>query len=269
MITEIPNSGIDPFTQKDEVGGSCRYKLTVSYDGTNYCGWQRQPKKEQIGVEQRIEEVLSKLYGKEIDIIGQGRTDAGVHALAQTAHVDLPKGKMAEQQLLRALNSLLPSDICVSKIEQVSDGFHARFDAKSRSYTYRFTSQPNPLERHFVLSQFRNFDLNSMQQACSLFLGEHDFTSFSIQASLLPHARCTVLAIGFEPLNTQGLIGFNIKANRFLRRMVRRLVGSLLMLGLGRITEADLKDLLDNPREADPKVYTVSAHGLSLVEVDY
>jgi tRNA pseudouridine38-40 synthase len=245
-----------------------RYKLTLSYDGTNYCGWQRQPKVEQIAVEQRLEEVLSQIYGMEIDVFGQGRTDAGVHALAQTAHVDLPP-KMSEIQLLRALNSLLRKDICIVQVEPVSSDFHARFDAKSRSYVYKLTTKPNPLHRNFVLSQFRNFDLNLMQQASSIFVGEHDFTSFSIQASLLPHARCTVLAIGFFQENEEGVIRFTIKANRFLRRMVRRVVGSLLMVGLGRLSVAELHDLLDNPREADPRVYTVSAHGLALVEVEY
>jgi len=245
-----------------------RYKLTLSYDGTNYCGWQRQPKVDEIGVEQRIEEVLSKIYGIEIDIFGQGRTDAGVHALAQTAHVDLPD-KMSEERLLRAMNSLLPHDIGISQIEPVISDFHARFDAKSRAYIYKLTTKPNPLHRHFVLSQFRNFDLSCMQKASSIFLGEHDFTSFSIQASLLPHARCTVLSIGFEPENEEGIISFHIKANRFLRRMVRRMVGSLIMVGLGRLTMAELQDILDNPREADPKVYTVSAHGLALSEVEY
>lgn len=262
------DSGVDSQPSTLSVKTHTRFKLTLSFDGTNYCGWQRQPKVEQISVEQRVEEVLSKIYGYDVDVLGQGRTDAGVHALGQTAHVDLPP-KMQASQLQKAMNSLLPKDITIVRIDAVSPDFHARFDAISRAYVYKITTKPNPLHRHFVLSQFRNFDLALMKKACSIFLGEHDFTSFSIQASLLPHARCTILDIGFEAENEEGIIVFHIKANRFLRRMVRRIVGSLLMVGLGRLQKEELLDLLANPRETDPKVYTAAAHGLALAKVMY
>lgn len=245
-----------------------RYKLTLSYDGTNYCGWQRQPKADQIGVEQRVEEVLGKIYGFPVDILGQGRTDAGVHAAAQTAHVDLPP-KYATERILNALNSLLPADIRIIRVEEAENDFHARFDAISRSYTYRFSAKANPLQRHYVLSQFKNFDLSLMQEAAQVFLGEHDFTSFSIQASLLPHARCTVNQIYFNGSSEDEVIAFNINANRFLRRMVRRTLGTLLMVGLGRLTKKDILELLTHPVESDPRVYTASAHGLVLSEVIY
>lgn len=262
------DSAVDSYNSSFSVKTDTRFKLTLSFDGTNYCGWQRQPHAEQVSVEQRVEEVLSKIYGYDVDVVGQGRTDAGVHALGQTAHVDLPK-RMEPLQLQNAMNSLLPKDITIVGIDTVSPDFHARFDAISRAYIYKIATKPNPLYRHFVLSQFRNFDLALMQSACSIFLGEHDFSSFSIQASLLPHARCKIFDIGFKPENEHGIIAFHIKANRFLRRMVRRIVGSLLMVGLGRVKQEQLLDLLINPREADPLVYTAAAHGLALAEVEY
>lgn len=248
---------------------TCRWFFEISYDGSDFHGWQRQKNVNQPTVEQCIEDVLSTLYGsQDIDLIGQGRTDAGVHALAQTAHVDLPE-KFEAESLKKALNSLLPSSIRIVNISQVHQSFHARFDAIARSYRYHIDTLANPLRRNLVLHDFKHLNFELMQETATLFEGEHDFSSFCIKSVELSHYRCSVQKVVFFKEERLNEWVFKIKANRFLRRMVRRLVGTLCMVGLGRLKPSDIQELLQNPVNNDPRVFTAKAHPLILEQVYY
>ncbi|MGM0588563.1 MAG: tRNA pseudouridine(38-40) synthase TruA [Bacteroidota bacterium] len=243
-----------------------RYLLTVAYDGTRFNGWQRQPHPEQRTVEEELERALSQRFQQEIDVIGQGRTDAGVHAEGQTAHVDLPE-KIEPRELTYALLGLLPRDIAVLNIQQTAVDFHARYDATYRLYRYQILTEPRPLYRSAAHMELRPLDLELMQACAEMVQGEHDFESFTISSSLDGrHARCHLMETSLT-YDSPWLL-YRICGNRFLRRMVRRLVGSMLQVGLGTITLADFQDLLKTPRE-DIGGHAAPAKGLILEEVNY
>ncbi len=240
-----------------------RYKLTIEYDGTDFSGWQIQPNAPTI--EEELEKACSKICQQEIDLTGQGRTDAGVHARGQVAHVDLPE-KVDPQKLIFGVNGITGPAIHIHSIEEVTDGFHARFDAGWREYSYTLMKEASPLMHRFswVLSEKANPDL---LDACSgLIMGEHDFAGFSRVSEENLTTQCTIFKSEFEEHQDRWV--YRIRANRFLRNMVRRLVGAIVWTAEGRLNLEEFSRLLEAP-ESEIKNYTAPAKGLVLESVFY
>ena len=239
------------------------YKITISYDGTDYHGWQRQPRKRTI--QGSLEKALSKIAQKQIPVIGSGRTDAGVHALAQTAHF---KARLTpdEDALHRAMNSLLPKDIRIVSLLKTNPDFHARKKALSKVYRYRIFNAKNisPFFLRYALYWPYELDLESMKTAAAKFIREADFTPFSSNRFLYPVRnvmRSDIQKKGKEILYT-------VEANGFLRYMVRTMVGTLLEIGRGKRTPEIVDELFEGRRRtlASP---TAEPQGLCLIQVRY
>ena len=240
-----------------------RYKLLISYDGTRYSGWQIQPNANTV--EEELENAFSRILQEEIDIIGQGRTDSGVHAEEQVAHVDIVQ-EIDINKLLYALLGVLPRDISVWHMEPAPDGFHARFYGKSRRYRYQIVTRPDPLRYRFASLQRYDLDFSAMHQCTEMIKGTHDFESFSKTDKDQPDAVCTVDLSEFS--QDGHLITYHIRANRFVRHMVRRLVGTMLQVGQGERTVEHFADLLHQPDETKTS-HGASAKGLILEKVEY
>src|SRR6185369_4772482 len=200
-----------------------RYFFEVTYDGSNYNGWQNQANA--LGVQQVLEDTLSKLLREKISIVGSGRTDTGVHCAQQFFHADI-QTEVQRQEFLQRLNSFLPKDIAIRDVLPVKAEAHARYDARRRAYEYHITTRKNPLLVGRAFYFFKNCDVSLMNEASALLIGEHDFTSFSKVKTDVNHFVCTIKKAYWSK---QGdLIIFSISANRFLRGMVRAIVGTLL-----------------------------------------
>lgn len=240
-----------------------RYKMLIEFDGTNYSGWQIQPNANTI--EEELETALSRILQEDIDIIGQGRTDAGVHAEGQVAHVDIDQ-EIDIDQLLYALLGVLSRDVCVWNMEKVDDSFHARFDGKSRQYRYQIITRPSAL--HYRTANYIYYDLNveAMQECAVMIMGTHDFENFSKTDKDQPDAICTVQDSNF--FQEDYLITYRVKANRFVRHLVRRLVGTMIQVGSGKRTVEDFSDLL-NGVEVEQTSHGALAKGLILEKVEY
>ncbi|NIM92005.1 MAG: tRNA pseudouridine(38-40) synthase TruA [Candidatus Aminicenantes bacterium] len=239
------------------------YKLIISYDGTDYHGWQRQPKKRSIqGI---LEETLNKITQKKITIIGAGRTDAGVHAQGQVATFKAIIS-LSEEELLQALNSLIPGDIKVISLEKTEANFHARKMAKSKIYQYRIfnSSDIPPFLHRYVLYWRSPLKVEMMKKAALLFVREADFTAFSSNRFLNPVRKVTSSRI--EKKGRE--IIYTIEANGFLRYMVRTIVGTLLEVGKGKLNPENIEEILKKKRrsQAGP---TAPAKGLCLLKVIY
>ena len=241
-------------------------KLLIEYDGTNFQGWQVQPKGPTIqGI---IEEKLGLLTGESIRLIGSGRTDAGVHALGQVAHFKT-QSQMDAHSMQRALNSLLPSDIVIQKIEEVEEGFHARRHSKSKVYEYRILNRSlrSPFHHGYAWHIPQRLDLKEMKEGTQYLIGEHDFSSFrSVGTPTRTAVRKMIRAEWKRGRN--GFIRFEIEANGFLKQMVRAIVGTLIEVGRGKISVEEFRRILDakDRKKAGP---TAPAHGLFLKEVKY
>jgi len=241
-----------------------RWKLIFEYDGGSFKGWQKQP--DQRTVEGEVETALSTLYQTEIDIIGQGRTDAGVHAKAQAAHADLPES-FQKQELLHAMKGLLPHDVALIDAERVKPDFHARFDAVSRSYKYFLIGRKAPLFRKHAWCCSYPLDDEILSGLAGEIAGEHDFLNFCIPP-VEPELTtiCTIYRSKWEKKGEKYL--YHIEGNRFLRHMVRRLVGSMVQAASKKINTKDFKSLL-NGEEVKYKGHSAPAHGLYLDKVTY
>jgi tRNA pseudouridine38-40 synthase len=241
-------------------------KLLIDYDGANYQGWQVQPKGPTIqGI---IEEKLGLLTGESIRLIGSGRTDAGVHALGQVAHFKT-QSQMDAHSMQRALNSLLPSDIVIQKIEEVEEGFHARRHSKSKVYEYRILNRSlrSPFHHGYAWYIHQRLDFKEMGKATRWLIGEHDFSSFrSVGTPTRTAVRRVIQAEWKRGRN--GLIRFEIEANGFLKQMVRAIVGTLVEVGKGKMSSDEFRRILESKdrKKAGP---TAPAHGLFLKEVKY
>lgn len=240
-----------------------KYKMIISYDGTDYHGWQRQPDKKTIqGI---LEGVLFKFKSKKINVIGAGRTDAGVHALGQTAHFQADLS-LSERELLQALNGQLPPDIRVIALEKVEKNFHARKSALSKIYRYRiFNAAPiSPFVMRYVMHWPFPLNLKKMQQAAQLFIREDDFSAFSSNRLLYPVRKVTASRIEKE----DDEITYTVEASGFLKYMVRTMVGTLLEIGKGKMEPAAIDELFQKKRRslASP---TAPAQGLFLIKVIY
>jgi tRNA pseudouridine38-40 synthase len=245
--------------------GRRNFKLVLEYDGSAYSGWQRQP--DQPTVQGALEAVLRRMTGRPVTLHGSGRTDAGVHAWGQTAHFTCAT-RLSAEALRKGLNSLLPADIAVRSCRPAPPDFHARFDALWKRYRYRICNQPirRALGRQYAWQIYRPLDLAAMQAGADLLVGRHDFTSFEASGSPRAHAVREVMEAFWR--EHDGHLEFEIRADGFLRGMVRNIVGALVAVGRGKLAAGDLPLLLAAAdRRRAPA--TAPPHGLFLVEVAY
>lgn len=241
-----------------------RYKLTFEFDGTDFNGWQKQP--EGRTVEGVIEKALSVFYQKEIDIVGQGRTDSGVHAKAQVAHADLSPS-YSISRLHRALRGLLPKDVALIEAKKVDDDFHARFHAKSREYQYVVLDKPSPLLRYYSWQTFKPISFDLLTKCAHVIQGKHNFINFCIPPDEPEMTTiCTITKSSWEKEGKK--LVYKIEGNRFLRHLVRRLVGTMVHVADGRIPLQQFHELLSG-KETDRKGHAAPAKGLTLINVRY
>ena len=241
-----------------------RYFVQIAYRGTAYHGWQSQPNAP--SVQETIERCLSKLFGNtEIPIVGCGRTDAGVHAKSYFFHVDLPQD-WDENQLCFKLNRMLPPDISAYHAYKVSADVHARFDANKRTYRYFIHQQKDPFEQDQSWYYPQNLDIAAMNLAAERLLGTKDFGSFSKLHTDVKTNICTVYEASWVQEGTK--LYFEVSANRFLRNMVRAIVGTLIEVGLGKLEVADIDAIIEAKDRGEAAV-SVPAHGLFLWKIDY
>ena len=240
-----------------------RYFIELSYKGTNYHGWQIQP--DASSVQEEITKALATILQEKILLVGAGRTDAGVHASQMFAHVDTVK--KLSNNYVHKLNAILPNDIVIKSIKEVSDDTHARFDAVSRTYEYRILLGRDPflLETTWQLHQ-KNLQIEKMNEAANLLFKYEDFESFSKLKTDVNTFNCTIMKAVWT-LEDKHLI-FHIKANRFLRNMVRAVVGTLLEVGLGKKTVEDFRKIIESKKRSEAGL-SVPAKGLFLTEVCY
>ena len=241
-------------------------KLLIEYDGTNYQGWQVQPKGRTIqGV---LEEKIGLLTGEPVQLFGSGRTDSGVHALGQVAHFKT-QNRMDIHTIQRALNSLLPHDIVIQKVEEVDEGFHARKHSKSKVYEYRILNRNlrSAFHRGYVWYIPQKLNLAEMKKATQSLIGEHDFSSFRSVGTPTRTAVRRVIRAEWKR-GRDGLIRFEIEANGFLKQMVRAIIGTLVEIGKGRMKATEIRKILNSKdrKKAGP---TAPAQGLFLKEVKY
>lgn len=240
-----------------------RYFFEISYNGTHYAGWQSQPNA--TGVQEVVENALSKLLRDNVKIVGSGRTDSGVHCEQQFFHVDLLKELDFALFLVR-LNAFLPKDISINAIHRVKDEAHARYGAIERSYEYRITLKKNPFLEGWALYHFKSLDRQTMNQAAALLVGQQDFESFSKVKTDVNNFLCDVKRAEWEQSGDRLI--FHISANRFLRGMVRAIVGTLLDVGSGKLSIKDFEIILKN-RDRRKAGMNAPPHGLFLTKVKY
>jgi tRNA pseudouridine38-40 synthase len=238
----------------------------IEYDGTGFAGWQVQPG--QRTVQGVLEDAAADLAGAPVAVAGAGRTDAGVHALGQAANLSLALG-MEPATIASALNARLPDDLLIRSAEIVPADFHARFSAVSRKYVYLIGAEASPLWRHRRWHVRISLDPGAMREAAGLLEGEHDFSSFCLTGSEPEHHRCRVSRISLEWVPEHGgMHVLRIEANRFLRGMVRSIVGTLVDVGRGRTSPERFGSILEANDRGEAGA-TAPPHGLYLTEVTY
>lgn len=239
------------------------YKLTIQYDGTKYSGWQIQAGSKTI--QQTITESIGIVTGQQVNLIGSGRTDSGVHALGQAANFRIEE-KLDLYKFKYSLNSILPKDISVIDTMEVPENFHARYDAKRRKYFYLFIKYKSPFYELYSYRYFYNLDCNFLNSLSKSFLGEKDFTSFSRKATEMEEKDCIVYDAAWK--ETKGFVLFFIEANRFLHGMVRTIIGTLLFAQKNNYDEKYIGEIFSaENREAASEA--VPARGLFLYKVKY
>ncbi len=241
-----------------------RFFLECSYKGTNYHGWQKQPNA--ISVQEEIERALSVLLRSTIEVVGCGRTDAGVHASKYILHFDCEEMQPSVKQLAYRLNRFLPQDIAVQKIWKVKDDIHARFNAVSRTYKYYIATQKNPFTDEVAYQYTAPLRLDLMNIAALNMIDYKDFTSFSKLHTDVKNNNCTVYNAFWQQSDNQLI--FTIKANRFLRNMVRAIVGTLLEVGKEKITVDDFCKIIEK-KDRGAAGASAPAHGLFLYDIEY
>jgi tRNA pseudouridine38-40 synthase len=240
-----------------------RYFLDISYRGTSFSGWQSQ--KNARSVQEEIEKSLKLLFRQEISILGSGRTDAGVHAFQQIAHFD--SDEIKDISLIKhKLNAMLDSDISINKLFPVKEEKHARFDAIARTYIYLIHQHKNPFKKDLSYFFSPQIDVELINRASEIIRGHQNFECFSKVHTEVNHFNCDIYEAHW--MEDAGEHVFRIKANRFLRGMVRAVVGTLLDIGLKKITLEDLKKILDS-KDRSKAGRAVPPDGLYLTKVDY
>ncbi|MEM0518564.1 tRNA pseudouridine(38-40) synthase TruA [Aequorivita flava] len=240
-----------------------RYFIEIAYNGKNYFGWQRQP--EQNSVQQVLEEALSTLLRKQLKLTGAGRTDAGVHAKQLFAHFDFDVIEDLEALVYR-LNSFLPKDISVKKFFKVKDDAHARFHATERAYKYIVILGKDPFLQDFSFQLHKTPDVILMNQAAELLLHHRDFQCFSRTNTDVKTYHCSIVKAQWEAKNNK--LTFTIVADRFLRNMVRAVVGTLLDVGFGKTTIEEFSEILQSKNRENAGA-SAPAQGLFLTKVVY
>ena len=242
-----------------------RYFIYLGYNGTRYCGWQNQPNG--VSVQQCLEEVFSKVLCQGISITGAGRTDAGVHAHLMVAHFDAAEPLENIDLLIGKFNNMLPKDIALYKIVPVTDAAHARFDACSRTYIYKVSGYKDPFGYEYVCRMsLNNMNFEVMNDACKVLFDYSDFTSFSKLHTDVKTNNCRIIEAGWEKEADVWI--FTIKADRFLRNMVRAIVGTLFDVGRGKISTEDFRNIIE-AKDRCKAGSSASAEGLSLVNIEY
>ncbi len=242
------------------------YKITVSYDGTRYSGWESHNSND-MTIQGKIESVLTRLAGTSIRITGAGRTDAGVHALGMVANFTLDTG-ISTENIRDYLNKYLPEDICIQEVSKASERFHSRYNATGKTYRYTcYYGELKPVfDRKYVYVLEKTPDTDKMREAAALLIGTHDFASFCGNARM---KKSTVRRIDrIEILHNGNYITFTYHGNGFLQYMVRILTGTLLEVGYGQRTPESMTELIEARHRALAGI-TVPPCGLCLVEVDY
>lgn len=240
-----------------------RYFLDIAYNGTAYHGWQVQENSNTVQAE--LQKCLSTLFRSQTDIMGSGRTDTGVHATHQIAHFDVHE-PIVDDKLLYKLNSFLPKDISIQSIRQVQAEAHTRFDATERSYQYLFHRAKSPFLEKLSYYYPKVLDIDLMNEAAEKLLGEQNFESFSKVKTEVNTFICTIKEARWEKQNDS--LVFHVTANRFLRGMVRALVGTLLDVGMGKLTVTNFVSIIES-QDRKKAGRAVPAHGLYLTKVAY
>ena len=242
-----------------------RIKLTIAYDGTNYCGWQIQPNG--ITIEEILNKTLSKMTGEEVFVIGASRTDSGVHAMGNVAVFDTETTIPAEK-IAVALNQRLPDDIVITKSEEVALDFHPRYCECSKTYEYHIINTRIPIPTKRLTNYFVSYvlDIDKMRQAASYLVGEHDFVSFCNVRTDVENTVRTITAL--DIITNGNEITIRIIGNGFLYNMVRIIVGTLIRVGRGFYEPEKVKEILE-AKDRKAAGVTAPAHGLVLVEIKY
>lgn len=240
-----------------------RYFITFSYDGTSYHGWQIQP--HSISVQEELHKALSTLLRQPIEVVGAGRTDTGVHARKMVAHFDF--SEIDCEQVVYKLNKILPKDIAVQRIEQVDGDMHARFSAKSRTYHYFVHLDKNPFNRAYSWQVYGQLDFGLMNKAANVLMEYEDFTSFSKSNTDTKTNNCTITYARWDMVE-DGKWCFTITANRFLRNMVRAIVGTLVDVGRGKISIEQMRHIIE-AKDRCQAGDSVPGNALFLVDVMY
>jgi len=241
-----------------------RYFIYLAYNGKNYCGWQIQPNG--ITVQQKIEESLSTLLRSTVSITGAGRTDTGVHASLMVAHFDWDKSEIDTSQLKNKLNRILPQDIVIQKIVWVLKEAHARFDAISRTYKYYITDTKNPFKYEHLYRINHPLNLDLMNKAANILFEYEDFTSFSKLHTDVKTNNCKIIKAEWVKENDVWI--FTIQANRFLRNMVRAIVGTLIEVGREKLSLDGFRQVIEE-KDRGKAGTSVPGNALFLVDIEY
>lgn len=241
-----------------------RYFIYLAYDGSLYNGWQIQPNGKSI--QETLMKALFTFLRKEVSVTGAGRTDSGVHARLMVAHFDFDR-PLAPNFVCEKLNRILPADIAVYQVKEVKSDAHARFDALSRTYQYFITTRKSPFNRLYSLAIHQPLNVNLMNQAAQLLFEYKDFTSFSKLHTDTKTNLCEIKKAEWKFIDEHTLV-FTIQANRFLRNMVRAIVGTLLEVGLGRMSLEQFRGVIEQ-KDRGVAGASVPGHALFLMKVDY
>lgn len=242
----------------------CRYFIYLSYDGTNYHGWQIQPNG--ISVQEVLMKALSTFLRKPIEVVGAGRTDAGVHARLMVAHFDFD-AELDCAMVVDKLNRLLPPDVAVYRVRRVKPEAHARFDATYRTYKYYITTRKDPFSRAFSWRIFQTLDFEKMNEAAQALFDYIDFTSFSKLHTDVKTNNCKMMYARWEQIGEHDWV-FTIQADRFLRNMVRAVVGTLVEVGKGKLTVEGFRKVIEEKNRCSAGT-SVPGNALFLVDVGY
>jgi len=246
-----------------------RYFIELSYLGTHYHGWQIQPNA--ITVQEKINEVLKLLFRTDINVTGCGRTDTGVHAKQFFAHIDLDMESLRfpPEQLVYKLNSILPFDIAIHRIFEVAKDAHTRFDASSRTYEYHLGLKKNPFHKElYYQSPFKSLDFSLMNEAANILFDYTDFECFSKSNTDVATFNCDIMKAKWEKKENENSWVFTIQADRFLRNMVRAIIGTLLEVGRGNMSLHEFEEVIKSKNRSNAG-WSVPGKGLFLTKIEY
>jgi tRNA pseudouridine38-40 synthase len=241
-----------------------RYLLTVAYDGSKFNGFQKQPDKNTV--QDKLEEALTKLYKKEINVTGSGRTDALVHAYSQKVHFDAPF-EIPINNIQTALNDILYPSIRIRMVEEVTNTFHARYDVVNKTYLYKINLREyNPLEVNYAYQYCRSLSIDKINEAAKYLVGTHDYQAFTSKKDIKEDYIRTIYKIDVTTVNNYLII--ELTGTGFMRYMVRNIIGTLILVGEGKIEPIKAKEILES-KDRDNAGPTAPAEGLYLVNVNY